>query len=209
MTRVLLNVNFSSSLMGKIEDINAMSNLYRILANEGFENVKPILPRRNMGFDGDGFNIIKRKNQQSCGSLPIRAHTRNTFTKVVSQWGELIDVEDNENSSLPFKRLCLKTKPYVIINDKTKIIMKGQLYWIRIKELDAWSLNFDFDQEDNSSSYEESEYDFVRNKSDKFKLDNDEEIDHVSYSSCMHDKAKPSNSNASVDPNKSDDPFEI
>ncbi|GKF73508.1 RNA-directed DNA polymerase, eukaryota, partial [Tanacetum coccineum] len=32
--------DFSCSLMGKIKDINALSNLYVILANEGFENVK-------------------------------------------------------------------------------------------------------------------------------------------------------------------------
>nr|GEU35933.1 RNA-directed DNA polymerase, eukaryota, reverse transcriptase zinc-binding domain protein [Tanacetum cinerariifolium] len=175
--------DFSSSLMGKIKDINVMSNLYRILSNEGFKNVK-------LSYLGGIIVWI------SVEGLLIRAHTRNTFTKVVSQWGECIDVEDNENLSLPFKRLCLKTKPYVIINDKIKIIMKGQIYWIQIKELDAWSPNFDFDQEDNSSSDEESEHDFVRNKSDNFELDNDEEIDHVSESSCMHDKAKPSNSNA-------------
>ncbi|GJY96656.1 putative reverse transcriptase domain-containing protein [Tanacetum coccineum] len=117
--------------------------------------------------------------------------------------------EDKENSSLPFKRLCLKTKPYLIINDKVKIIMKGQIYWIQVKELEAWCPDFDVDQEDNNSSEEESECDFVMNKSDNFKPDNEDEIDHVSDSSCMHNKDKPSNSNESVDPNKSEDPFEI
>nr|GFB34364.1 RNA-directed DNA polymerase, eukaryota, nucleotide-binding alpha-beta plait domain protein [Tanacetum cinerariifolium] len=32
--------DFSCSLMGKIKDINAISNLYNILANEGFDTVK-------------------------------------------------------------------------------------------------------------------------------------------------------------------------
>ncbi|GJY89018.1 hypothetical protein Tco_0503646, partial [Tanacetum coccineum] len=32
--------DLSCSLMGKIKDINAVSNLYFILANEGFENLK-------------------------------------------------------------------------------------------------------------------------------------------------------------------------
>ncbi|GKG52837.1 hypothetical protein Tco_0549949 [Tanacetum coccineum] len=32
--------DLSSSLMGKIKDINALSNLYFILADEGFDNVK-------------------------------------------------------------------------------------------------------------------------------------------------------------------------
>ncbi|GJW99297.1 RNA-directed DNA polymerase, eukaryota [Tanacetum coccineum] len=36
----ILERDFSGSLMGKIKDINALSNLYVILANEGFDNVK-------------------------------------------------------------------------------------------------------------------------------------------------------------------------
>ncbi|GJV83611.1 ribonuclease H-like domain-containing protein [Tanacetum coccineum] len=98
--------DFSSSLMGKINDINAMSNLYHIIANEGFENVK------------------------------------------LSYLGGI-------------------------------------------------------------SSDKESKGDFVVNKSGNFDFDNKDEIDHVSDSSCMHGKDKPSNSNEPVDPNKSEDPFEI
>ncbi|GJV30309.1 RNA-directed DNA polymerase, eukaryota [Tanacetum coccineum] len=36
----LMERDFSCSLMGKMKDINALSNLFIILANEGFENVK-------------------------------------------------------------------------------------------------------------------------------------------------------------------------
>ncbi|GKF30197.1 RNA-directed DNA polymerase, eukaryota, partial [Tanacetum coccineum] len=36
----LIERDFTCSLMGKIKDINAISNLYSILSNEGFENVK-------------------------------------------------------------------------------------------------------------------------------------------------------------------------
>ncbi|GKB87478.1 RNA-directed DNA polymerase, eukaryota, partial [Tanacetum coccineum] len=135
--------DFSSSLMGKIKDINAMSNLYFILANKGFENVK----------------------LSYLGGLPIKAYTRNTFAKIVSPWGEFTDVEDNENSSLSF------------------IIVKGQIYWIRVKELEAWCPEFNAVKEDISSSDEESDGDFKVNKSGNFDLDNEDEIDHVSDSS--------------------------
>nr|GEX03332.1 uncharacterized mitochondrial protein AtMg00810-like [Tanacetum cinerariifolium] len=43
--------DFSFSLMGKIKDINAMPNLYLILANEGFEN-------DNLSYLGE-FNVVK------------------------------------------------------------------------------------------------------------------------------------------------------
>lgn len=35
-----MDLDFSSSLMGKIKDINALPNLYLILSKKGFENVK-------------------------------------------------------------------------------------------------------------------------------------------------------------------------
>ncbi|GJX12486.1 RNA-directed DNA polymerase, eukaryota [Tanacetum coccineum] len=147
--------DFSSSLMGKINDINAMSNLYRILVNEGFKYVK-LSYLGGMWVLMETDSIESKENPQSCGCE-----------------------------------------------------IMGEIYWIRIKELEAWSPDFDVDQEDNSSSDEEFENDFELHKSDNFVFDNEEEIDHVSDSCCMHDKAKPSNSKASVDPNKSEDPFEI
>ncbi|GJU52543.1 hypothetical protein Tco_1226257 [Tanacetum coccineum] len=36
----IMERDFSCSLMGKMKDINALSNRFIILANEGFENVK-------------------------------------------------------------------------------------------------------------------------------------------------------------------------
>ncbi|GKC41380.1 hypothetical protein Tco_1059102, partial [Tanacetum coccineum] len=202
--------DLSPSLMGKIKDINAMSNLYRILANEGFENVK-------LSYLGGMWVLMELDSIESKEKINNHVGVRSWFSKLKQACNSFVTnerivwiyVEDNENSSLPFKRLCLKTKPYLLINDKVKINMKGQIYYIRVKELEAWCPDFDVDQEDNNSLEEESECDFVINKSDNFEPDNEDEIDHVSDSSCMHNKDKPSNSNESADPNKSKDPFEI
>ncbi|GKD42690.1 RNA-directed DNA polymerase, eukaryota, nucleotide-binding alpha-beta plait domain protein, partial [Tanacetum coccineum] len=122
--------DFSSSLMGKINDINAMSNLYHIIANEGFENVKlsylggmwvlmemdSIVSKekisKHVGVRSWFFKLKPACNSFvpnerivwiSVEGLPIKAYTRNTFAKIVSQWGELTDVEDKENSILSFK----------------------------------------------------------------------------------------------------------
>nr|GEY68408.1 RNA-directed DNA polymerase, eukaryota [Tanacetum cinerariifolium] len=160
--------DFSSSLMGKIKDINAMSNLYCILENEGFENVK-------LSYLGGMWVLMEMDSTKSKEKINNHVGVRSWFSEL--------------------KLAC------------SLFVTNERIVWISVECLPI--PDFDFDQEDNSSSYEESEHDFVRNKSDNFELDNDEEIDHVSDSSCMHDKAKPSNSNASVDPNKSDDPFEI
>ncbi|GKA04200.1 RNA-directed DNA polymerase, eukaryota [Tanacetum coccineum] len=162
----LMERDFSSSLMGKIKDINAMSNLYLILANEGFDNVKithlggmwvllemdSIIVKdkilKHVGV-GSWFNEL----QHACNSfvcyeritwisiegLPITAFTRYTFAKIVSSCGELADVDEPESNILSYKRSCVKVKSNVTINDKVKIIVKGKIFWIRVKELETWA----------------------------------------------------------------------
>ncbi|GKF46718.1 hypothetical protein Tco_0136520, partial [Tanacetum coccineum] len=141
----LLEHDFSYSLMGKIKDINAVSNLYFILANEGFKNLKlsyiggqlvliemdSIASKEKISKHsgvGSWFHELKptcnsfvsdeRLVWISIEGLPIKAFTRNTFAKIVSSWGELIDVEDYDNTSISYKRLCVKIKSHFIIENE-------------------------------------------------------------------------------------------
>ncbi|GJY98462.1 RNA-directed DNA polymerase, eukaryota [Tanacetum coccineum] len=144
--------------------------------------------------------------------LPIKALTRNSFVKIVSKWGELTDVEDTENSSLSFKRLCVKAKSNVIIDGMIKIIVKGQVHWIRVKEIEAWSPKFieeeNSDSEEEESEGEEEEH-FSETKVNDLNHDKDNDLDHVSESSCMRDfnQVYDKVSNVSEQPKQSDDPF--
>nr|GEY33889.1 hypothetical protein [Tanacetum cinerariifolium] len=89
--------------------------------------------------------------------LPVKALTRNTFAKIVSSWGELVDTNDSDASSLSPIRVCVKTKPHVLINDMIKIIIKGQLHLICVKELEAWTPEFKTDTEEDYNSDGKSE----------------------------------------------------
>ncbi|GJT74022.1 hypothetical protein Tco_1033308 [Tanacetum coccineum] len=124
--------------MGKIKDINALSNLYVILADEGFDNV-------NLSYLG-GFwvlidaglltskeNMIKhvvvaywffelrpadssfvsddRLVWISVEGLPIITWNNNTLAKIVSQWGTLSDVDTVVDPSLPFKKIIYAWTP--------------------------------------------------------------------------------------------------
>ncbi|GKF96705.1 hypothetical protein Tco_0292526 [Tanacetum coccineum] len=62
---------------------------------------------------------------------------------------------------------------------RQKVIIQGKVYWIRVKELDAWFPNF---QDDLSSDGESQEGD-VANKADN----NESDVDRVSESSFMHE----------------------
>ncbi|GKD52486.1 RNA-directed DNA polymerase, eukaryota, nucleotide-binding alpha-beta plait domain protein [Tanacetum coccineum] len=196
--------DFSCSLMGKIKDINALSNLFFALAKEGFTNVKlsylgghwvlieldsVATKEKVVSHTGVGswFEVLKQAYDAfvceerlvwvTIEGLPVRALTRNSFAKIVSSWGELIEIDDAENCSLSCIRVCVKTKPHISIDDRIKIIIKGQIFWIRVKEWEAWIPDFENNFDEDSSSDEESAGD---NANDAGLVD--EELDHVSES---------------------------
>ncbi|GJY30746.1 hypothetical protein Tco_0414241 [Tanacetum coccineum] len=173
----------SCSLMGKIKDIYAIPNLYIILANEGFKKVNitylcglwvlldldSITSKekhcKHIG-SGSWFNTLLPASDSfvseerivwiSIEGLPLKALTRNTFAKIASSWGELMDLDISENKSFPYKKLCVKIKQNLIINDKLNFVVKVQVYWIRVKELETWSPNFIKESEDYLSSDNDS-----------------------------------------------------
>ena len=74
--------------------------------------------------------------------VPLHAWTCNTFTKIGSKWGEVLDLEGNKDDFFARKRICIKTKQEDNILEKFKIIVNGKVFMIRAKELFAWSPSF-------------------------------------------------------------------
>ncbi|GKD25819.1 hypothetical protein Tco_1232033, partial [Tanacetum coccineum] len=146
--------------------------------------------------------------------LPITAMTRNTCARIVSSWGEIIDVDEPESTTLSYKKLCVKVKSHVTINGKVKFIMKGKVFWIQIKELETWVPKFTEVKEDDSSSEDEIDGEDKVHNSDS-ELDIDNEVDHVSVSSCMNEygndqmSKKDPTVNEQAASDKPDDPFGI
>nr|GEW45912.1 RNA-directed DNA polymerase, eukaryota, reverse transcriptase zinc-binding domain protein [Tanacetum cinerariifolium] len=145
------NKDLSCTLMGKIKDINALSNIYVILANEGFDNV-------NVTYLG-GFWIL------------IDACSVSSKEKMIKHiLVEGLPPPSTLGITMP-SRNCL---PMGI-----KIIVKGRIYWIRVKELEARSPEFNNVFNENSSSDDESVED---GEIKSFQVD---DVDHVSESSYM------------------------
>nr|GFA17458.1 RNA-directed DNA polymerase, eukaryota, nucleotide-binding alpha-beta plait domain protein [Tanacetum cinerariifolium] len=185
----LVEKDLSYSLIGKIKDINALSNLYVILADEGFDNIT-LSEDRLVWISVEG--------------LPMITWNKNALAKIVSQWGSLSDVEDVFDASWPFKKVCVVTKPHTIINDKIKIIVKGKIYWIRVKELKAWTPDFNNEFYVSSSSDEDSV------DGEDINLQQMKDLDHVSESSCMKQNVEFENhDNINKHGTQSVDPFGI
>nr|GEZ08616.1 RNA-directed DNA polymerase, eukaryota [Tanacetum cinerariifolium]GEZ08954.1 RNA-directed DNA polymerase, eukaryota [Tanacetum cinerariifolium] len=160
------------SHMGKVNEVSAIPNLPVMIVKEGFQNVKlTYLEGMWILFDDERIVWV------SVEGLPIKAWTPNSFRKIASCWGTLVEWGDSEQNSLSCKHLCLKTKMDVIINDKRKIIVQRNVFWIRVKELDAWIPNFEDDNNDDLSSDEEEP------KANN--IDETSDVDRVSESSFM------------------------
>ncbi|GJW84461.1 RNA-directed DNA polymerase, eukaryota [Tanacetum coccineum] len=172
----------------KIKDINALSNLYVILNNEGFDNVKlsylggfwvlidtgSIASKEKLikhvgvlswfseiGPANNSFVSDVRLVWISIEGLPICAWNKNALAKIVSSWGTLSDVDATDDATLPFKKLCVVAKAKSVGGEKNAFIP-------------------------------------------------DQDLDHVSKSSCMKENNEfEFNGNAHTQGVQSEDPFEI
>ncbi|GJX79947.1 RNA-directed DNA polymerase, eukaryota, partial [Tanacetum coccineum] len=140
--------DFGLSLMGQVKEVSAIPNLYIILAKEGFDSVKlSYLGGLSVLFEFDSLTSMEKfRNHVGIGSWfsTIKA-------ALALKWGDLVVWEEFEEISLSCKHICLKIKVDEIINESFKIIVKGKVFWIRIKELDAWIPKFLSDNNDSSS----------------------------------------------------------
>ena len=73
--------------------------------------------------------------------VPLKVWTLNTFKRIVTRWGNLIDTNDSDGNCFHSKRLCLFTKSISNIYENFKIIFRGKVYWIRAKEVPGWTPN--------------------------------------------------------------------
>ncbi|GJZ49070.1 RNA-directed DNA polymerase, eukaryota, partial [Tanacetum coccineum] len=83
--------------------------------------------------------------------VPFKLWSGNTFKRIASKWGELLDVNDQEDTCYHSKRLCLYTRQDVNIFENFKIIFRGKVFWIRAKEVPGWVPDFLKESNDDES----------------------------------------------------------
>ncbi|PWA75321.1 hypothetical protein CTI12_AA243760 [Artemisia annua] len=156
-------------VMGEVKDFSSINNMHILLANEGFPNVKvgylggmwvmlevPSFSSKDNFMKHVGvaswFHCLTNAQPEFVSrerivwvdieGVPLHAWTCNTFTKIGSKWGEVLDLEENKDDFFARKRICIKTKQEDNILEKFKIIVNGRVFMIRAKELFAWSPSF-------------------------------------------------------------------
>ncbi|GJZ12967.1 RNA-directed DNA polymerase, eukaryota, partial [Tanacetum coccineum] len=111
-TYVFKNTNgdtkdLSNSLLGRVKEFASLSNLKTVLMNEGFVDIKLQymgelwLIQASTDFTNEG-RIVWVEIE----GVPIKLWSGNTFKRIASKWGELLDIDDQDDRCFHSKRLC-------------------------------------------------------------------------------------------------------
>ncbi|GKB72964.1 nucleotide-binding alpha-beta plait domain-containing protein [Tanacetum coccineum] len=186
-----------------VKEFGSISNLPVVLSKEGFENLK-------VRYLGGCWVDIK--------GIPLQAWTQNTFAKIASKWGEFIYAEDNDESCLHTKHLCIKLKSQNNIFETFKFIAQGKVYWIRTKETFGWVPEF-MEEELAPNESDDEMLDEDLNIMDEelkkeTKLDVHSNKEEVPESSFVHEQMhanddEQGHNNIKTEVSKSEDPFRI
>ncbi|PWA96169.1 hypothetical protein CTI12_AA041880 [Artemisia annua] len=177
--------DLDSYTMGELKQFSSINNIRVMLANEGFNILNvAYLGGLWVMIELDSANTKSKLLQhvgvaswfnQICNAqadfvsrewvvwvdiegVPLHAWSYNTFKKIGSKWGEMLDLEESKDTLFARKRICIKTKQEDNILEKFKITIRGKVFVVRAKELFVWTPEFKyitegmFGMDDNSVS---------------------------------------------------------
>ncbi|GJY40828.1 nucleotide-binding alpha-beta plait domain-containing protein [Tanacetum coccineum] len=193
------------TLLGRVKEFASLSNLKVVLKNEGFDEIKlqymgelwvllefpsskiKELFQENRGV-GSWFSVLKQTSTEfvpegrilwvEIEGVPFKLWSKNTFKKIASKWGEILDTEDQEEDGFYTKRLCIYSKLGNNIYENFKVIFRGKVFVLRAKEIPGWVPEFADEFDDDDESEEGSKGD-TANSHGAFNFDDADDVDKV------------------------------
>nr|GEU47867.1 putative reverse transcriptase domain-containing protein [Tanacetum cinerariifolium] len=135
-----------------------------------------------------------------------------TFIRIANKWGELLDVDDQEDTCFHSKRLCIHTKMDRSISDEFKIIHRGKTYWVQANETPGWVPDFldEFDEEEDQDDNNVNDDEVKEQNPDLFRDDSvDERIPDTLFQEEVQAVNNMEEGVIEQDAEQSDDPFNI
>ncbi|GKC02517.1 RNA-directed DNA polymerase, eukaryota, reverse transcriptase zinc-binding domain protein [Tanacetum coccineum] len=179
----LQSKDLSKSLFGRVKQFASLANLRTVVSNEGFVDIKIQymgelwvllefgskdsikLFQDNVSI-GSWFSQLKQANMEfntegriawvEVEGVPFKLWSDNTFNRIATKWGELLDIDDQDEMCFHSKRLCIYTKTEKNIFEEFKIIFRGKVFWIRAKEAPGWVPDFTDENDDEELNDEVS-----------------------------------------------------
>ncbi|GJZ14905.1 RNA-directed DNA polymerase, eukaryota [Tanacetum coccineum] len=234
-----VNHDLENNVMGEVKQFSSINNLPVLLSNEGFSNVRIVylgghwvmieLPSAKaksklMKHVGVASWFKSLSDAQSdflprdrivwvdIEGVPMHAWSRNTFHKIGSKWGEVLDLEESRDDFFARKRVCIKTNQEDNILEKFKIIVKGKIFVIRAKELFMWSPSFTEVAVKDYNSEDETEKEIGENHSahvQQVNMEEESDDEVISDTVFGENVNEVDNADDSVHKETSYDPFKI
>ncbi|GJZ01186.1 RNA-directed DNA polymerase, eukaryota [Tanacetum coccineum] len=234
----LLSRDLSKSLLGRVKEFASLANLKMALSNEGFVDIKiqymgelwvmmefvteeSIKLFRDNVSVGSWFSQIKQASMDfvtegriawvEIEGIPFKLWSGNTFKRIAAKWGELLDVDDQEEMCFHSKRLCIHTKSGRNISEEFKIIYRGKVFWIRANETPGWVPDF-VDESDDEDQNDDDSKDGGSNVHEMGSCGGDSDVEEVPDTLFEKDGQVKNNMEEEVmdkPKDKSKDPFHI
>nr|GEY94344.1 nucleotide-binding alpha-beta plait domain-containing protein [Tanacetum cinerariifolium] len=156
--------DFSLCLLEKVKEFASLTNLKVVLGKEGYANIKLKYmggfwvmivfqddeTKKRFQFNlavGSWFSqIIQAHNDfviderviwVEVEGVPCKWWSRNTFSRIPSRWGTLLNKEELEKEGYHSNRICIRTKLKTDMFDYFKIVYRGMTCWVHVIEEDG------------------------------------------------------------------------
>nr|GEY64125.1 ATPase, AAA-type, core [Tanacetum cinerariifolium] len=174
--------DMGNSVMGRVKELASLTNIKTAFSNEGFVDFKirylgelrvwlefASADVKKLFLDNvwvnSWFLVLKEGSLNfvpesrivwiDVEGVPFKLWSNNTFKRISSKWGVVLDFDDQDDTYFHSKCICVLTKYPKTVSENFKIIFKGEIFWIHAKE--ALSLVLDFlDDVDEDESDDDS-----------------------------------------------------
>nr|GEX03544.1 nucleotide-binding alpha-beta plait domain-containing protein [Tanacetum cinerariifolium] len=181
--------DFSLCFLGKVKEFASLTNLKVVLGKEGYANIELKYMRgfwvmivfqedetkKRFQFNLAGgswfsqiiqahndFVIDERVIWMEVEGVPCKWWSRNTFSRIASRWGTLLNGEELEEEGYLSNKICIRTKLKTVVFDSFKMVYRGMTCWVRAIEVPGWVPDFEEDGEEgynvNDGSHEDDMY---------------------------------------------------
>nr|GEW17708.1 RNA-directed DNA polymerase, eukaryota [Tanacetum cinerariifolium] len=175
----LSSKDLSKSLFGRVKQFASLANITKAVSNECFTDIKiqymgelwvllefvsedsMKLFQDNVSI-GSWFSQLKQASMEfnpegriswvEVKGIPFQLWSDNTFKRIATKWGELYDIDDQDEMCFHSKRLCIYIKSEKNIFEEFKIIFRGRDFWIRAKEAPGWVPDFIEENDDEEQN---------------------------------------------------------
>nr|GEV68381.1 nucleotide-binding alpha-beta plait domain-containing protein [Tanacetum cinerariifolium] len=134
-------------VLGKVKEFASLTNLKVVLGKEGYAN-------NELKYMGD-----ERVIWVEVEGVPCKWWSRNTFSRIASRWGTLLNEEELEEEDYHSNRICIHTKLKTVVFDTFKMVYRGMTCWVHAIEVPGWVPDFEEDGEEgydvNDGSHED------------------------------------------------------